>query len=178
MSRTLGPLKLCGGFGRRRAVMQGLSSSVAPDMLGWSAPGFVRMFIWRKRLPADNRFIKGPRWGCPSSGKKKGPSLRLTPRYLWWSWRGSNSRPLECHSSALPAELQPHTFGLRLRSNFLTCMLKCCQYIFLDICGPRHNNQRRAGVVKLVDAGDSKSPFPRGSVGSIPTSGTKIHPYR
>ena len=27
-------------------------------------------------------------------------------------------------------------------------------------------------MVKLVDAGDSKSPFPRGSVGSIPTSGT------
>jgi hypothetical protein len=26
--------------------------------------------------------------------------------------------------------------------------------------------------VKLVDAGDSKSPDPRGHVGSIPTSGT------
>ena len=29
-----------------------------------------------------------------------------------------------------------------------------------------------AGVVKLVDALDSKSSFPCGSVGSIPTSGT------
>ena len=28
-------------------------------------------------------------------------------------------------------------------------------------------------MVKLVDAGDSKSPDPRGHVGSIPTSGTK-----
>ena len=31
-----------------------------------------------------------------------------------------------------------------------------------------------AGVVKLVDAGDSKSPGPRAHVGSSPTSGTKI----
>ena len=26
----------------------------------------------------------------------------------WWSRRESNSRPLECHSSALPTELRPH----------------------------------------------------------------------
>ncbi len=29
-----------------------------------------------------------------------------------------------------------------------------------------------AGVVKLVDAGDSKSPGPRGHAGSIPAPGT------
>ena len=27
---------------------------------------------------------------------------------LWWSRSGSNRRPLECHSSALPTELRPH----------------------------------------------------------------------
>ena len=116
--------------------------------------------------------------GCLSGDTKKGSSLRLTHRYSWWSWRGSNSRPLECHSSALPAELQPHMFGFRLRVVHLTHAFDRCQYIFLDIWGPRHNNQRRAGVVKLVDAGDSKSPFPCESVGSIPTSGTSIHQYR
>ena len=26
----------------------------------------------------------------------------------WWRYAGSNRRPLECHSSALPAELYPH----------------------------------------------------------------------
>ena len=36
-----------------------------------------------------------------------------------------------------------------------------------------YNRNPQAGVVKLVDAGDSKSPFPWGSVGSIPTSGTR-----
>src|SRR5471030_1514707 len=28
----------------------------------------------------------------------------------WWTCAGSNRRPLECESSALPAELQAHTF--------------------------------------------------------------------
>jgi hypothetical protein len=28
--------------------------------------------------------------------------------YFWWSWTGSNRRPHECHSCALPTELQPH----------------------------------------------------------------------
>src|SRR5579872_6512975 len=27
--------------------------------------------------------------------------------YTWWSWSGSNRRPPECKSGALPAELQP-----------------------------------------------------------------------
>jgi hypothetical protein len=27
----------------------------------------------------------------------------------WWSWSGSNRRPPECKSGALPAELQPQT---------------------------------------------------------------------
>ena len=34
---------------------------------------------------------------------------------IWWSWRELNSWPLECHSSALPTELQPHEeFGIIL----------------------------------------------------------------
>ena len=36
-----------------------------------------------------------------------------------------------------------------------------------------HFNHDKAGVVKLVDAEDSKSSDPCGRVGSIPTSGTK-----
>ena len=33
-------------------------------------------------------------------------SLRRLPN-IWWSWSGSNRRPPECKSGALPAELQP-----------------------------------------------------------------------
>ncbi len=29
---------------------------------------------------------------------------------FWWSWTGSNRRPHECHSCALPTELQPRIF--------------------------------------------------------------------
>lgn len=31
---------------------------------------------------------------------------------IWWSQAESNRRPLECHSSALPTELWPHSAGL------------------------------------------------------------------
>jgi hypothetical protein len=36
------------------------------------------------------------------------------PLQAWWSWSGSNRRPPECKSGALPAELQPHSLK-RLR---------------------------------------------------------------
>ncbi len=39
-------------------------------------------------------------------------SYRPMPAHFWWSWSGSNRRPPECKSGALPAELQP----LRLQS--------------------------------------------------------------
>ncbi len=40
--------------------------------------------------------------GMRSSQLSYGPELPL-----WWSWSGSNRRPPECKSGALPAELQP-----------------------------------------------------------------------
>ncbi len=36
------------------------------------------------------------------------PLLSLSK--LWWSWTGSNRRPHDCQSCALPAELQPQLF--------------------------------------------------------------------
>jgi hypothetical protein len=44
--------------------------------------------------------------GMRSSQLSYGPSN-------WWSWSGSNRRPPECKSGALPAELQPPKFGGR-----------------------------------------------------------------
>ena len=43
-----------------------------------------------------------------------------------------------------------------------------------DIFYFRWNFRVRAGVVELVDAGDSKSPEPKAHEGSIPSSGTII----
>src|SRR6202789_2645263 len=36
------------------------------------------------------------------------------PGTNWWSWSGSNRRPPECKSGALPAELQPLAGGREL----------------------------------------------------------------
>ena len=44
-----------------------------------------------------------PLSGVRSSHLSYGP----IPGYHWWSWSGSNRRPPECKSGALPAELQP-----------------------------------------------------------------------
>jgi hypothetical protein len=189
-SRTLSSMKICkiicGCVANHRSRNYSAALAVAGRLPGWCC------VPWRPTVfavgaedqcafsPGGNNFLRvtdleaNPLSGRLSGGTKKGSSSRLTPHYSWWSWRGSNSRPLECHSSALPAELQPHTFGFRLRSVHLSYAFDQCQYIFLDIWQGHLNNQRRAGVVKLVDAGDSKSPFPCESVGSIPTSGTKI----
>ncbi len=40
-------------------------------------------------------------WNAPTA------SNYLYHRTNWWSWSGSNRRPPECKSGALPAELQP-----------------------------------------------------------------------
>src|SRR5438552_2998677 len=40
--------------------------------------------------------------------KSKGPAVaRQALDLVWWSQTGSNRRPLQCHCSALPAELWP-----------------------------------------------------------------------
>ena len=49
-----------------------------------------------------DRFGKPKLWGAPSA--HEGFYYRRTN---WWSWSGSNRRPPECKSGALPAELQP-----------------------------------------------------------------------
>src|ERR1700686_766671 len=35
----------------------------------------------------------------------------FSERKIWWTWSGSNRRPLPCHGSALPAAPQAHCFG-------------------------------------------------------------------
>ena len=49
---------------------------------------------------------------------------------IWWSWTELNRRPLECHSSALPTELQPRTarnypITVRFVKHFLRIFLNC-----------------------------------------------------
>ena len=105
--------KLCGGSAAAGRLCKVRCFPWRPiSVCSWRR-GSVRIFVWRKQLPAGNRSESLPVIGVAIRSYKKGSSSHSTPRYSWWSWRGSNSRPLECHSSALPAELQPHTFGFR-----------------------------------------------------------------
>ncbi len=110
--------------------------------------------------------------GCQMSCRKlkKGPAKTPNPFCeIWWSWTGSNRLPLDCQSSALPIELQPHArrpfiantkwcvnrISLRRHGLFWRIFLSV---FFLDWeRGFRYNPETFAGVVKLVDARDSKS---------------------
>src|SRR5579872_4104208 len=49
----------------------------------------------------------------PLSGAR---SSHLSYRPIWWSWSGSNRRPPECKSGALPTELQPPDWCCFLRT--------------------------------------------------------------
>ncbi len=123
-------------------------------------------------IPIDSTGFGGTMARCFSSlCEARNPSRKALeggePGLKWWSRRGSNPRPLECHSSTLPTELRPQreadpTEGLgpcqstnqvRMGLAYVrgrpgeagspTCVVCCAA---------------AAGVVKLVDAGDSKSP--------------------
>ena len=59
------------------------------------------------KLAASGRFLSPEQLQAGCVGQL------LSPEQLqaWWSWSGSNRRPPECKSGALPAELQPHSFS-------------------------------------------------------------------
>ena len=52
----------------------------------------------------------------PLSGVRSSQLSYRPGSLTWWSWSGSNRRPPECKSGALPAELQPQNLGAGLAS--------------------------------------------------------------
>ena len=72
----------------------------------WRCPIFSTTEGMRIKLGTSRYRLTACRWGWFSVGRWTGKALDWEMK--WWSWTGSNRRPLECHSSALPAELQPH----------------------------------------------------------------------
>ena len=42
----------------------------------------------------------------------------IIPRFFWWTRRGSNSRPLRCERSALPAELRARMYIFHIALRF------------------------------------------------------------
>jgi hypothetical protein len=84
-------------------------SAFYPRLRGSATDCFSLVGLGRIELPTS------PLSGVRSSQLSYRPSgpLAATPymkagwSYHWWSWSGSNRRPPECKSGALPAELQP-----------------------------------------------------------------------
>ena len=60
------------------------------------------------QLSYDSEMVEQVRIERTTSGLQTGalPAELHVPK--WWSVRDSNPRPLDCQSSALPAELTPH----------------------------------------------------------------------
>ena len=56
----------------------------------------------------DRARTLGTKWG--SERNREMEDIALTLPEDWWTWSGSNRRPLPCHGSALPAAPQAHSY--------------------------------------------------------------------
>ena len=91
----------------------------------WSAAGTqnqsnLASVFWLLASSAFGALVGLGRLELPTSSLSGTRSSHLSyrPGEIWWSWSGSNRRPPECKSGALPAELQPLSpFRGRLSAN-------------------------------------------------------------
>ena len=91
-------------------------------------------------------------WCAPSCAT--GPNIMLKAQKhrtfcafvkIWWRRWGSNPRPLECHSSTLPAELRPHN------DNYFITAKEYSQVLFTKI------TRRLTGIEPILRKFRSKS---------------------
>ena len=77
---------------------------------------------------AADRIRKSRRNSIPSGFEEEKRDFLRSPCIFWWSWGELNSRPLECHSSALPTELQPleQVRILPQTSHVVNSRMRCC----------------------------------------------------
>src|SRR5882757_1130746 len=59
---------------------------------------------WQTWGPKSEGYHTSPQHKCCCRRHSSHPSCRE----IWWTWSGSNRRPLPCHGSALPAAPQAH----------------------------------------------------------------------
>ena len=52
---------------------------------------------------------------------------------VWWSLGGSNSRPLPCKGSALPAELRPHLVRMRICNDTKSIINESIIYALINV---------------------------------------------
>src|ERR1700731_2547321 len=76
--------------------------------------------VWRRLLMPERNFkfmVGLDRLELSPSPLSGARSSHLSYRPIWWSLSGSNRRPPECKSGALPTELQPPDFRRPPRFN-------------------------------------------------------------
>ena len=89
--------------------------SIVKELGDYQSP--ARAVLRRLLMPEQSfKFMVGldrlelstsPLSGARSSHLSYRPMGPVSSHLAWWSWSGSNRRPPECKSGALPAELQP-----------------------------------------------------------------------
>ena len=85
-----------GGLPLLARLAAGFARQVAPSFARLVRPGLqTEVLVGLDRLELSTSPLSGAR------------SSHLSYRPIWWSWSGSNRRPPECKSGALPTELQP-----------------------------------------------------------------------
>lgn len=82
---------------------------------------------------------------CHKTKRSREPNILETFEILWWRGGGSNSRPLHCERSALPAELPPHTEDRRLASSS-NCRRRSMPELFEKSKGPAKKSLSLARV--------------------------------
>ena len=100
-------------------VVMPVKYSIVKDRLFLRNPGVKKQFAVSSLLSSRSLIlvvlggIEPPT--SPLSGVRSSHlSYRPKPDHTqWWSWSGSNRRPPECKSGALPAELQPQKIKSR-----------------------------------------------------------------
>ena len=89
------------------------------------SPGLAAGFARRVRSGLQTGVLVGlDRLELSTSPLSGARSSHLSYRPIWWSWSGSNRRPPECKSGALPTELQPPDL-FRFAWLFLLCLALC-----------------------------------------------------
>src|ERR1051326_1201460 len=78
-----------------------------PYLLRYGLYAWLNYLVGLGRIELPTSPLSGVRSSQLSYRPMAGSYLVGQP---WWSWSGSNRRPPECKSGALPAELQPRLF--------------------------------------------------------------------
>ncbi len=114
----------------------------------------LSLLVFRKTKSAEND---------TRTSKRVKPESPLREPMIWWSRGESNPRPLECDSSALPAELRPH-FRVRLRIAAELVQRHACRALKLCLLPP---SLHKSNVLVAMGDWNNKAELQQCSIGKM-----------